>query len=235
MLELTNKRLVSILWMLKNKDKTWSISELRRAAAAMINQDDTVYAQKKPFPIVDIGLTYKPTHTFIKELEKNGFVAKESKTSEYRVAKAGDLVKFISLSRPFAGFKSINYHSPTEFQETLKIVNGSKLNYAFTVFAGSELYRPYVKTNQVHVYISESDKQKWSDYLISKKCMKAEKSEANLFLIPVKENFIFRFAKRIKGFLIAASPILLADLLSFGGLAEEQAQFLMEEWLDNRL
>ena len=65
--------------------------------------------------------------------------------------------------------------------------------------------------------------------------MKAEKSEANLFLIPVKENFIFRFAKRIKGFLIAAAPILLADLMGFGGLAEEQAQFLMEEWLDNRL
>jgi len=34
---------------------------------------------------------------------------------------------------------------------------------------------------------------------------------------------------------VAPIPILLSDLLGFGGLATEQGEFLIEEWLENRL
>ncbi|MFH1256211.1 MAG: hypothetical protein V1494_02865 [Candidatus Diapherotrites archaeon] len=235
MLELTEKRIVTLLWMLKNKGKKWSISELRRGAAAMLGKDDAVYKKNTRFPTMDLALTYGPTFTFVKELEKSSFITKDAKTSEYRVAKVGDIVKMISFARPFASLKTLNFHSPLEFSKTLKMVRESKLPHSFTVFAGSELYRQYVKTDQVHVYIRKGEEEKWGKYLLSKKCLKAQKSQANLFLIPTAQDAFFKGAAKVKGFSVVPMPILLSDLLSFGGLAEEQANFLMEEWLNNRL
>jgi len=235
MLRLTEKRIVSLLWMLKNKRKKWSIYELRKGAAKMLDTDDSVYSQKKPFPILNISLTYGPTFTFVKELEKSGLIVKDAKTAEYGVARAGDIVKLISLARPFTSLKTLNYYSPLDFSETLKLVKKAGLAHAFTVFAGSELYRPYVKTDQVFFYIKKGEEEKWSNYLISKKCLKAQKSQANLFLIPTEQEAFFKWEAKVKGFSVVPMPILLSDLLSFGGLAEEQANFLMEEWLNNKV
>ena len=235
MVELTEKRLVSLLWILKNKGKKWSISELRRGAAVMLGKDDAVYKKNTRFPIMDSALTYGPTFTFVKELEKSGLIAKDTRTAEYGVARAGDIVKLISLVRPFLSLKTINFHSPLDFSGTLKMIHASKLAYTFTVFSGSELYRQYVNTDQVHAYIKEGEAEKWGKYLLSKKCLKAQKSQANLFLIPTEQEAFFKDEAKIKSFSVAPMPILLSDLLSFGGLAEEQANFLMEEWLNNRV
>jgi len=235
MLELTEKRIVSLLWILKNKGKKWSISELRRGAAKMLGKDDAVYKKNTRFPIMDLALTYGPTFTFVKELEKSGLITKDTKTAEYGVARASDIVKMISLAKPFASLKTLNYHSPLEFSKTLKMVQESKLPHSFTVFAGSELYRQYVKTDQVHVYIRKGEEEKWGKYLLSKNCLKAQKSQANLFLIPTEQEAFFKDATKVKGYSVAPMPILLSDLFSFGGLAEEQANFLMEEWLNNKV
>jgi len=235
MLELTEKRLVSLLWVLKNKGKTWSMYELRKGAAEMFGKDGAVYSQKKPFPILNRSLTYGPTFTFVKQLEKSGLIVKDIKTAEYGIARASDIIRLISLARPFSSLKTINFHSPLNFSGTLKIVDASRLAHAFTVFAGSELYRSYVKTGQVHVYVREGEEERWSEYLLSKKCLKAQKGQANLFLIPTRQEAFFRVSAIVKGLSVAPTPILLSDLLSFGGLAEEQANFLMEEWLNNRL
>lgn len=238
MLKLTEKRLVSLLWMLKNKGKKWSIYELRKGAAEMLRKDNRVYSQKKPFPILNMSLTYGPTFTFVKELERSGLIAKDAKTAEYGVARASDIIRLISLARPFTGLKTLNYHSPADFSGTLKMVRASKLAHAFTVFAGSELYRSYVKTDQVHVYVREGEEKEWDKFLLSKKCLKVpkeRKSQANLFLVPTRQEAFFRASVTVKGFSVAPTPILLSDLLSFGGLAEEQANFLMEKWLNNRL
>ncbi|MDO8538371.1 MAG: hypothetical protein Q7S21_05795 [archaeon] len=235
MVELTEKRLVSLLWMLENKGKKWSIYELQKGAAAMLEKNNAVYKKNKRFPIMDLALTYGPTFTFVKELEKNGLIMKDAKTMEYGIARAGSIVKMISLARPFTSLKTLNYHSPLKFSGTLKMIQKSKLSHAFTIFAGSELYRPYVKTDQVHVYIRKGEEEKWSKYLFSKKCLKAQKSQANLFLIPTGQEVFFKGIKKIKGFSVIPMPILLSDLFSFGGLAEEQANFLIEEWLNNKV
>ncbi|HIH16417.1 MAG TPA: hypothetical protein HA252_03355 [Candidatus Diapherotrites archaeon] len=239
-MELTDKRLVSLLWMLKNKDKTWSILALRKGAVALLNKkdDEVKYKQKTPFPIIDgRSLTYGPTYTFVtKELEKNGYVVKDSKTSEYRVAKASDLVKLISLARPFSGLDTIDYYSPLGFTATLKLLQEAKLPYALTAFAGGELYHPYVKTDQVHAYIREADAGQWENYLRAKNCLRAtSKSQANLFLVPTRIESLLGQGQKVKGFQVAPAPILLSDLLSMGGLAEEQGRLLLEEWLDNRM
>lgn len=236
MLELTEKRLVSLLWMLKNKGKKWSIYELSKGAAELPGAKENRNSNPPGFrAMYDYQvLTYKPVFSFVKELENNGFVAKNTKTLEYAVSRAVDLIRFISLARPFGSLDTLNFHSPLDFSGTLKLVQASRLPYAFTVFAGSELYRPHVKTDQVHVYIRKGEEEKWGKYLLSKKCLKAQKSQANLFLIPTVQEVFFRDPAKAKGFSVVPTPILLSDLLSFGGLAEEQANFLMEEWLSNR-
>jgi len=235
MLELTEKRLVSLLWMLKNKAKKWSIFELRKGAAAISGKDDAVYSKSYRIPTMNISLTYGPTFTFIKELEDNQYVSKDPKTSEYGVSKATDLVRLIALQRPVAGQKQIQYYLPAGFGKKLALMRDSKLPYAFTVFAGSELYHSYVKTDQVHAYIKEGDEKKWEKYLLSKNCLKAQKNQANIFLIPTKQQIFFTKPRKIKGFSMPPTPVLLSDLFSFGGLAEEQANFLLEEWLNDRL
>jgi len=234
MLELTEKRLVSLLWILKNKGRKWNISELRRGAAELFGKDDTVHKQKTPFHIMDLALTYGPTFTFVKELEKNGYLVKDPKTAEYAVSRAADLVKLISLARPFAGLKKQEYYSPFGFAKTMGVIKGAKFPHSFTVFAGSELYAQYVKTEQVHVYVREADLEKWAKYLLSKNCLKAETGQANLYLIPTKQDVLFRNASNIKGYSVAPMPVLLSDLLGYGGLAEEQANFLMSAWLSRR-
>jgi len=212
---------------------------LTKGASGILGQEDWWVYKKgtkdSRVPTTDAALTYSPTHSFVKELEEKGFLYKDAKTSEYGIAKAADLIRLISLAKPFSSLKTLNYYSPIDFFGTLKMVESSKLAHVFTVFAGSELYRQYVKTDQVHVYVRGGEEEKWVKYLISKKCLKAQKSQANLFLIPTEQEAFFKDAAKVKGFSVAPAPILLSDLLSFGGLAEEQASFLMEEWLNNRL
>jgi len=236
---LTEKRLVSLLWILKNREKKWSIFELTKGAAGMLGQKDwRVYKKDSKgarIQYTDATLTYSPTHSFVKELEEKGFLHKDEKTSEYRVSKAVDLIRLVSLARPFNSLKTEYYYSPLGFFNTIKMIDSSKLPYALTLFSGSELYRQYVKTDQVHVYVREGEEEKWGKYLLFKKCLKAQKSQANLFLIPTSQGAFFTASEKVKGFSVAPAPMLLSDLLSFGGLAEEQASFLMEEWLNNRL
>lgn len=228
MLELTEKRIISLLWILKNKNKAWSINELNKGASQMLdvknNNSDSV-----------TNLTYKPTHSFVKELEKNGFVSKDPKTNEYHVSRATDLIKLISLARSFQSLKTINFYSRLEFSKKLDLIKDAKLSYSFTLFAGSEFYRQYVKTEQVHVYIKESEESQWTNYLASKNCLKAEKRDANIFLIPTNNEAMFKQAQKIKKFSVAPIPILLSDLLSFGSLGEEQGNFLMDQWISNKL
>ena len=223
---------MSIIWILENKEKSWSVYELSKGAAAMVQAND---AQVQSNGALNESLSYRPTLDFVKELEKSRFILKDSKTSEYSVARVPDLVKLVSLARPVTGLKAIGYKSPLDFEGTLRLVHGSKLEYSFTMFAGSELYRSYVMTDQVHAYIRVGEEKKWEEYLLLKKCLKAEKAHANLFLLPTKNEVLIKQAKKLKGFSIAPTTILLSDLWSFGGLGEEQARFLMDAWLENRM
>lgn len=240
MMELTEKRMVSLLWMLRNKEKKWSILELQKGTSAMLGTKDSgVYRKGTRFPISGAALAYSPTLSFVKDLEKNGFVHKDSNTREYGVSKAADLIRFMSLARPFGSLTSLSYYSATGFSATLgkiKEIAGNKLPYAFTLFSGSELYRQYVKTGNVHVYIRQEQLKEWEKALLPGKFLKAEKNNANLFLIPVaRQNAIFLQSAKIKGYSVAPLPILISDLLSFGGLAEEQGSFLLDKWLNKEI
>lgn len=237
MLELTEKRLMSVIWILENKNKSWSVYEMRKGTAKMLGADDMVYKKGTRVPIVNLSLTYRPVLDFVKELEKSRFILKDERTSEYSVARVPDLVKLVSLARPVTSLidKAIGYKSPLDFEGTMRLVQASGLEYSFTMFAGSELYRSYVMTDQVHAYIREGDEKKWEEYLLPKKCLRAEKAHANIFLLPTKNEVLIRQARKLKGFSIAPTPILLSDLWSFGGLGEEQARFLMDAWLENRM
>ncbi len=77
-MELTEKRLASLLWILKNKEKKWSIFELTKGVSGLLRQKDwRVYKKGTKgtrVPITDLALTYSPTYSFVKELEGKGFL-----------------------------------------------------------------------------------------------------------------------------------------------------------------
>lgn len=242
MVGITEKRLVSLIWILNNKSKSWSILQLQKEASALLQKKEPgVYKKGTRVKILDskAALAYSPTFGLVKELEKKKFISKDSQTNEYSVTNATGLIDLISLNRPLNGLETVNYYSPLGLSKTLNLIADSRMDYAFTLFAGSEIYRAYVKTDQVHVYINKENEKEWKKYLISKGCRAAQqKKDANLFFIPLNEPLntaVLAGASKIKGYSIAPAPILLSDLLSFGGLAEEQGRFLMDAWLENRL
>lgn len=117
----------------------------------------------------------------------------------------------------------------------MDLLKAAEMGHAFTIFAAGELLHPYVKTEDVHAYIRGGDRGEWKNYLIAKNARRAPSKEANLVLFPVNEEYYFRLAREVKNYRIAPIGVVLADLLSYGGLGEEQAKLIFDEWVGGRL
>ncbi len=208
-MELTQKRLGLLLWILEEKDKDWSIYELEKSMGT---------------------LNYSPTYNFVKELEKGGFVTKLN--GKYQLTNAPDLIKFISLANPFPAKSKRHYFINKKMREKMEIIKNSELKHSFTLFSAGELLVPYIKTEQVHMYVKKEDVEKWNDYLIQKNVKRSTETEGNLILIPVENEFYFDLGREEKGFRIASIGLILSDLLSFGGLGEEQGKLIEKKWLE---
>ncbi len=115
----------------------------------------------------------------------------------------------------------------------MRRLNSMGTEVAFTLFAASELLAPYVHTNNVHAYVRESSITSLQGRLLQSGGRRAELAEADLFLLPTSDESIFGFARDRGEFKIAPMAVLLADLESHGGLAREQADRIMKEWLSS--
>ncbi|MFH0955233.1 MAG: hypothetical protein V1777_03960 [Candidatus Micrarchaeota archaeon] len=213
-MRLSEKRWLTLVWILSNKDRSWSILDLQKSSKS---------------------LGYGPIWDFVKELERSGFITKDESSNEFRVSKARDLIQLMALSRPLSTLFPRLFYSAKDFTAKLELVSRAKMDYALTVFGASELWRSYVKTELVHFYVQTKDLSKWEKYLLSNGCLKAERSDANILLHPVPLESFFSLTQTIKRLKVAPAPVVLADLISFGSLGQEQAQFLMEEWLSGRM
>ncbi|MEE8168073.1 MAG: hypothetical protein V3T58_04295 [Candidatus Hydrothermarchaeales archaeon] len=210
MLKLTSKRAGTLTWIIENVDKKWSIYELAKDAET---------------------LDYSATHTFVKELEKAGFVIKMR--GRYRLSNAPGAVQYLSLFQPFQSRQKEDFYVLGDMKAKMKLVESSGLSYAFTLFSAGELLYPYVKTEDVHAYISTGEFDSWREYLIKEGARRAVPKEANMVLIPVGEDYYFT-GREIRNHRIAPIGIVLADLLSYGGVGREQANAIQDEWLRGR-
>ncbi|MFH1752098.1 MAG: hypothetical protein ABH821_04140 [archaeon] len=191
----------------------------------------SIYALQKNAKALD----YSATHAFVKELEREEFVVKNVKTNEFQLTKVPDLIKQISLFKPIASRKKEYFYSGLDLTKKIKFVKLTGLKYALTVFGASELLHPYIKTNLLHLYVNEKDINKWVKKLTAKNVLKSDKASANTVLLPVTENIYFDFNETVNGFKLAPFAVLIADLLSFSGLGEEQANFILKKWLAGRI
>lgn len=209
-MNLTDKRIGTLTWIINKKGREWSIYELEKNAKT---------------------LDYSATHTFVKELERNGFVTKNSKTNQYTVSNVRPLIQSISLFKPFKAKKKIRFFVPGSMSKKLKLLKKQELDYVLTLFAGAELILPYVKTEDVHAYILERDAARWMEKLLKSKVRRAEGKDANLFLLIEAQKHVFELAQNIHNHPVAPMAVLLADLFSFGGIGEEQANEILKEWI----
>lgn len=212
MFKLTDKRVGTLLWILENRDKKWSIYELSKDAGT---------------------LDYSATHTFVKELEKAGFVIKTR--GKYGLSNAPALVQALSVSQPFRPKEKEHFFITGDMKAKMNVVKHGKLEHGFTLFSAGELLFPYVRTEEVHVYARKEEFEKWKKYLIKKDARRAVQKEANLTLILVDQDYHFRFSRKIHGYMIVPIGEVLSDLYSYGGLGEEQAKLIQKEWLKGRL
>ncbi len=210
MLRLTKKRAGTLSWIIENVGKDWSIYELEKGART---------------------LDYSATHAFVKELKKAGFVT--IMRGKHRLSNAVGAVQYLSLFQPFRARQYEGFYAAGDMRAKMSLIESSGLPHAFTLFSAGELLFPYVKTEDVHAYVRSGDFERWKEYLFSKGVRRAAPKEANLILMPVEEDYYFT-GREIRTYRIAPTGIVLADLISYGGLGQEQAAMIQDEWLKGR-
>ena len=206
MIKLTEKRQGVILWILENKNRSWSIHELCTSLG---------------------GLTYPSTYDFVNHLLEAGHLIR-TQTREFMLVNTRALISQLAFTFPFKAKKKSSFFIKLGMKDKMSLLKDIKLDYALTAFAAAELLHPYVKTEKVHAYVRTRDIETWKKLLTKKNARPAYEDEANLFLLPVEENYYFKLSRKIHGFSISPPGLVLADLISIGGLGEEHAKVIEE-------
>ncbi|MCK4326970.1 MAG: hypothetical protein KAW41_00665 [Candidatus Diapherotrites archaeon] len=204
MIKLTEKRQGIVLWILENRGKQWSIHELCTKFG---------------------GLTYPSTYDFVNQLLGAGYLMK-TEAREFTAMNAHALVQQLAYTFPLKAKEKKCFFVVGGMADKIKVLKSIKLDYSLTAFAAGEVLHPYVKTEKVHAYARKKDIGKWGEELARKGARPAFEDEANLFLLPVQEDYYFNLSRNIHGFRIAPLGLVLADLVSIGGLGEEQAKMI---------
>ena len=212
MISITIKRIALIVWLLENVDKEVSILQATRAAGV---------------------LNYHAVHSAFRDLASGGYL-RVTRTKRYQVANAPDLVRQIALMLPLRLKSSVGLFLGGDMFEKMRRLSSAEPDIVFTLFAGAELLSPYVRTNTVHAYIPQKSVDSTRNILLSSGGRRAAVGEADTLLLPTEHRFIFEFARKRDSFKIAPMGLLLADLESYGGLGQEQANRIMQEWLSGR-
>jgi len=197
------------VWLLENVDKEVSITQASRDARV---------------------LDYSATYNAFKDLTAAGYLRK-TVSGRYQVANATQLVHQVALAQPFSLKKKVSFFLGSSMIEKMHKLNSVESDSVFTLFAAAELLSPYVRTSSVHAYVPQMAVDSLKTDLVKIGARRAEESEADTFLLPTNDEYLFRLSQKKNEFRIAPMAILIADLESYGGLGQEQAVRIMNEWL----
>ena len=212
MIPITIKRIALIVWLLENVDKEFSVLQATKETRV---------------------LNYHAIYNALRDLAVGGYL-RRTKTRRYRVANAPALVNEITLALPFRLKTMIGFFLGGDMLEKMQHLTSMKIDLVFTLFSGAELLSPYVKTSLVHTYVPQESIENIKDVVLAFGGRRAAVGEADTFFLPTQHNFVFNFSRKRGLFNVAPMGILLADLMSYGGLAQEQANRIMKEWLSGR-
>ena len=115
-------------------------------------------------------------------------------------------------------------HSEFFVQEPLKLLKGSKLDYALTTYGAENFTSRHLFLSRYDVYIKEGDIDKWKSLIMKGGLL----GKGNLRLMLANDHSIFKEAKEIKGIRIVQMPQLLIDLKKEGGVCIEAYNMLVK-------
>lgn len=186
----------------------------------LLNRENVTLREAAREANVSLGIASKIVH----QLEATGCISRK---------KGGIHANFEKLLGAWAHTVSVKELKKIEFTGAEKpqylikkiagIANKCRLEYAFTLFSGTEIVCPFVAPNEIHLYILDSEKQEWEKTMKKNGIFPAEKG--NIICFPVDKNYFYGKIK-VRDTNIVSLPQLYVDLFSLGGRGKEAAEEL---------
>ena len=164
----------------------------------------------------------------INKLEEKGYISREMDKS-IKVEDSRRLLKdwasnwTVEKSRS-TGFFSFAKNPEEAISEVAKIGNELGLKYALTGMAGASMVSPFVRYNDVWVYVSGD-----IDALVKKLDLRPTTSGANVRIFEPYDEGIFMDFREIRGVNVVSDIQLYVDLFTYPARGQEQAERLLEK------
>ncbi|MBI4980448.1 hypothetical protein HZC30_02725 [Candidatus Woesearchaeota archaeon] len=157
-------------------------------------------------------------------------MVKIRKTKKYLITNPQKLLDIFAKKYNFNESTIVSFYSFEKDAQKLmeKISQAShknKLDYAFTLHAGTSLSAPLVRFEDVYFYINKDDLQKWESLLDLKKT----EFGGNVFVVIPKYEWILKDKIKINKKKVVNNIILYLDLINYPKRGKEQAEFLREK------
>jgi len=211
MIELTKKNLEIIVRILEKGSSKWSVLEIQR----------------------DSALSYGGVWNLIKKLENAGYVMKER--GLYKLTNREVLISQAASLNPIRTKERIEYYGGGTAKDRRdfirKTATENKKEYTLTLFAATDVIQPYVKSEDIYVYIRVRDREFWEEKVKESGYSPVYEAKGNLTLMPVDEDYYFTLSKEYSGYRIVCISQLVIDLISLGGPGEEQAKLIKERFM----
>ena len=161
-----------------------------------------------------------------------GGMSWESSAEYYRLINPGKILDILAKEYEFKKNKIISFYSfernPDSLIEQInQIHKETNLPYALTLHAGAAQVAPYVRYNDIHVYIRKQDVQTWKEAWN----LKETELGGNVNLLIPQYKWYLSTTQLVKGIKVVNDVLLYLDLINYPQRGEEQAEFLREQRL----
>lgn len=196
---------------------------MQRVIRVLLNIGDLTVRKIAREAGVSLGISVK----ILNQLEKTGYLARKRGRLEVKNFKG--LLNAWAYTVSTRELKKMEFMGAEKPQYLIKklalIAKKHRLEYAFTLFAGTELVCPYVAPNEIHLYILENEKEKWERVLEKENIFPAERGNIVCFLA---DKSYFYGKTEARDISVVSYPQLYVDLFSLGGRGEEAAKELLK-------
>ncbi len=124
---------------------------------------------------------------------------------------------------PWTGYFSLEKTPERLIKRVADFGAKENLGYAFTLMAGAALVAPFVRYEDVWIYIA-GDPKRWAEGLD----LKPVQGGGNLFLVEPYDEGVFMELQEVEGAKVVSNVQLYVDLYNYGPRGREQAEFLRE-------
>ena len=209
----SDKSTIILRKMLKDRDKEWVVRSFSK-------ENDPSY-----------GVGHGRVQKILNELDKLGYVEREKRGAKSRsvFTSPDKLIEDWCKEYKFE-FNAINsFYSPDRniLKKIKEYYNDKKNKYALTLHAAANLCTHYVKTEDIHLYISTSNFNGETLALRQSLDLKQLVRGGNIHIIrPYYKNSVFFNSQIVRGFRTVSKLQLYLDLYNYQPRGREHAQYL---------